>query len=57
MAQQMNHAGLDHGLREHGPDRVGETLQPVDDGEQDVLDAAVAQLDGSKNLADPGISC
>lgn len=37
-------AELDHGLREHGPDRVGKALQPVDDGEQDILGAMVAQL-------------
>jgi hypothetical protein len=41
VTQQMNHAGLDHGFREDRSDCV---LQRVNDGEQDILDAAVAQL-------------
>ena len=32
------------GLREDGGDRLGEALQAIDDGDQDVLDAAVLQL-------------
>src|SRR5512135_1168766 len=40
----MNDAGLDQGLREHRLDGLGEALQPIDDGDQHVLDAAVLQL-------------
>ncbi len=43
-SDRVHDAGLDLGLREHGADRLGEALQPVDDGDQDVGDAAVAQL-------------
>lgn len=39
MADQMHDAGLDHGLGEDGVDRLGEALQAVDDGDQDVGDA------------------
>ena len=40
----MHDAGLDLGLREDGGDRVGEALQAVDHGDQDILDAAVLQV-------------
>src|SRR3954471_13862051 len=43
-ANQMHDAGLDLGLREHGADRLGEALQPVDDRDQDVGEATVLQL-------------
>src|SRR5262249_21343443 len=44
VAQQMNNASLDRGLRKDGGDRVGKPLQSVDDSEQHVLDATVLQL-------------
>lgn len=44
MADEVDNAGLDDGLREDGRDRVGEPLQPVGDGDQDVADAARLQL-------------
>ena len=37
VANQMNDAGLNRGLREGGGDRLGEPLQPIDDRDQDVL--------------------
>ena len=40
----MDDAGLDLGLREHGGDGVGEALQAIDHGDQDVLNTAVLQL-------------
>lgn len=40
----MDDAGLDHRFGEHGADRIGEALQAVDDGQQQVLDAAVPKL-------------
>ena len=44
MPDQVNHAGLDDRLRKDCVDRLGKALQAVDDGDQDVLDAAVPQL-------------
>ncbi|CAM5602904.1 hypothetical protein ATER59S_05514 [Aquamicrobium terrae] len=44
MADQVHDAGLDDRLREDGTDGLGEALQPVDDGDQDVADTAVLQL-------------
>lgn len=44
MADQVHDAGLDDRLRKDGVDGLGETLQTVDDGHQDVADAAVLQL-------------
>ena len=44
LAEQMNDAGLDDRLREHRGDRLREALQAVDDGEQDIVDAAVFEL-------------
>ena len=49
VAQEMNDASLDGRLGEDGEDRFREALQAVDDGEQHVLDAAVAQF-----VHDPG---
>src|SRR3954468_23435430 len=40
----MHDAGLDLGLGENCADRLGEALQPVDNGNQDVSHAAVLQL-------------
>ena len=40
----MHDAGLDDGLREHAIDGFGKALQTVDDGDQDVRQAAVLQL-------------
>ncbi len=48
VAQQMDYAGLHHGLGEHRPDRLGRALQPVHHRKQNILDAAVAQLPRSK---------
>ncbi len=44
MADQVHDAGLDDRLGEDGVDRLGEALQAVDDGDQDVGDAAVLQF-------------
>jgi hypothetical protein len=38
MAQQMHDAGLDPSLGECGLDGLGKALQPVHDGDEDVLD-------------------
>ena len=35
--QQVHDAGLHRGFGEHGSDRLWKALQPVDDGDQDVL--------------------
>ena len=40
----MNNAGLDDRLGEHDGDRFGEAFQAVDDGEQDIFRAPVAEL-------------
>src|SRR5436305_107494 len=40
VADQVHDAGLHHGLWEYRGDRLGEALEPVDDGDQDVIDAA-----------------
>ena len=37
MADQVNDAGLNDRLRENGIDRLGEALQAIDDGDQNVL--------------------
>jgi hypothetical protein len=42
--EQMHDAGLYHGPGEYRGDRLGKALEPVDHRDQDVLDAAVAQL-------------
>src|SRR5258707_7528565 len=44
VAQQMNNASLDRRFGEDGGNRVREALQAVDDGDQDILDAAGLQL-------------
>src|SRR3546814_8463727 len=44
VAQQMDDACLDHRFGEDGGDGVGEALQAIDDGQHDILDAAVAQF-------------
>jgi len=56
----MDDAGLHGGAREGGGDGVGEALEPVNDGEDDVLDAAIFELIhdaqpelGSLGLLDP----
>ena len=40
----MDDTGLHGGAREDGSDGVGEALEPVDHGEDDVVDAAVLEL-------------
>ena len=37
MADQVDDTGLNHSLGEGGVDRLGEALETIDDGEQDVL--------------------
>ena len=44
VADQMNDAGLHDRPREDGGDGVGEALEPVDNGEQEVVDTAVLEL-------------
>ena len=44
IADQVNDAGLDLGLWKHRGDRLRKALQAIDDGDQDVFDAAVLQL-------------
>src|SRR5512144_2257955 len=44
MADEMDDAGLHLGLRKYRRDRFGKALQAVDNGDQDVLDAAAFQL-------------
>ena len=44
VAEQMHDAGLDLRVREHRADGVREALQAIDDGNQQVVDAAIAQL-------------
>jgi hypothetical protein len=39
----MNNAGLDDRVREHGVDRLGKALQPIDHRDQDIADAAVTK--------------
>jgi ABC-type arginine transport system permease subunit len=40
----VHDAGLDDGVRESGPDRFRKALQAVDDGDQDVAEAAGLEL-------------
>ena len=40
----MHDAGLHQGLWKHSSDRLGEALEPVDDRDQDVVDAAGLEL-------------
>src|SRR5665213_1466434 len=44
MADQVDDARLDDRLRENGVDGFGEALQAIDDGNENVLGAAVLQL-------------
>ena len=44
MADQMDDAGLHCGQREHRADRLGKAFEPVDDRDQDVVDAAGFEL-------------
>jgi hypothetical protein len=44
IADQVNDAGLDLGLWKHRGDRLRKALQTIDDGDEDVFDAAVLQL-------------
>ena len=44
MPQQVHNAGLHRGVGEDSPDRFWEALEPVHDGHQDVLGAAVLQF-------------
>ena len=58
-ADEVHDAGLHPGLGEGRLDRVGEALQAVDAGDQDVLDAAAACRSlrtASQNL-EPSVSC
>jgi site-specific DNA recombinase len=59
-SDQVDGAGLDLGLREHGGDRLGKGLQTVDHGDEHILDAAVLELGhhpqpefGALGLLDP----
>ncbi len=40
----MHNAGLDEAIRENARDRVGKTLQAIDDRDQNVLGATAFQL-------------
>ena len=44
IADEMNDAGLHDRRRKHGGDRLGKSLQAIDDGNQNVLDAAVLEF-------------
>src|ERR1700747_1856375 len=44
IADQMNDAGLYHRLREDRTDRLGKTFEPVDNRDQDVIDAPGLEL-------------
>jgi len=44
MAQEVDDTGLDPGLGERCLDGLRKALQPVDDGDEDVLDTPVAQV-------------
>ena len=44
MADEMNDAGLNDGLRKHRIDRLGKALQTVDDRDQNVLGAPGLEL-------------
>jgi hypothetical protein len=47
----MHDAGLPDGLRKDGAERVGGSFQAVDDGDQDVADAAVLPEFGPSAIA------
>ena len=44
VAHYMHDAQLHHRLGEDGLDGIGETFEPIDASDEDVLDASVAQL-------------
>src|SRR5687768_10130919 len=44
MPDQMHDAGLDDRLRKDGVDRFGESLQAIDDGDENVADAPVPEF-------------
>ena len=44
MAQEVDDTGLDPGLGESRLNGLRKALQPVHDGDEDVLDASVAQV-------------
>ena len=44
VAKQMNDASLNNRLRIGSRDRLGKALQPIDNGQQDVLHAPILQL-------------
>src|SRR5215471_6081134 len=44
VADQVDDAGLHHGLRIDRGDRLGKAFEPVDDGDEDVVDAARLEL-------------
>ena len=44
VADQVDDASLDDGIREHGRDRLREALEAIDDGDQHVRRAAAADL-------------
>src|SRR6202167_5229338 len=44
IADEMDDAGLHDRRRKHGGDRLGKSLQAIDDGNQNVLDAAVLEF-------------
>src|SRR5215207_8443311 len=44
MPDQMHDAGLDDRLREDGVDRFGESLQAIDNGDENVADAPVPEF-------------
>src|SRR5580700_7658331 len=44
VAQQVDDTGLNRGLREDGGNRLGKAFETVDNGDQNVFDAAVLQL-------------
>ena len=44
MAHQMYDAGLDSRIRERGIDGIGEAFETVDNGDEDIFDAAIAQI-------------
>jgi len=63
MADEMNDAGLNDGLRKNGIDGFRKTLQAVDDGDENVLSTAGLQFVddaqpefGALGLFDPDVS-
>lgn len=50
LPQQVNDAGLNCRLGESGIDRVGEALEAIDDGDENILDTAVPQFVGLSGI-------